>query len=66
MKCKKVITSLFIMAMIAAFVGCSSAVNLGLNVKKGDKYNVHEVVDQQATMTINNQDTKTNQIMDMN
>lgn len=66
MKFKKIVAALSVMAMLFTLAGCKNATNLSLNVKKGDKYNIHEVVDQQATMTINNQDTKTNQVMDMN
>lgn len=66
MKFRKIIAALSLMAILFVFVGCNNAVNLSLNVKKGDKYNVHEVVNQQSTMTINNQDTNSNQIMDMN
>lgn len=66
MKFRKIISALSIMAIVFVFAGCSSAINLSLNVKKGDKYNVHEVANQQMTMTINNQATNTNQVMDMN
>lgn len=66
MKFKKMMSALSIMAILFVFAGCSSAINLGLNVKKGDKYNVHEVVDQKMTMTANSQEVNTNQVMDMN
>lgn len=66
MKFRKIVALFSILTILFVFTGCTNTMNLSLNVKKGDKYNIHEVVNQQTTMTLNNQDIKTNQIMDMN
>ncbi|WPC44157.1 DUF6263 family protein [Clostridium sp. JS66] len=66
MKLKKIIASLSIMTMLFAFVGCSNAMDLSINLKKGDKYNLHELIEQKGNINVQGQNIDLNQVMDMN
>lgn len=66
MKLKKVIASFSIMAILFAFIGCSNAVDLSINLKKGDKYNLHELIEQKGNINVQGQNIDLNQVMDMN
>ncbi len=47
-----------------AFSACAAAPNLGFNVKKGDVYSVHQVIEQKITQDIAGQKMEVNQTLD--
>ncbi|MCY6960290.1 DUF6263 family protein [Clostridium brassicae] len=66
MKLKKLVAASCIATMVFALSGCNKALDLSLNLKKGDKYNIHVVNDQKTSVTAENQEIKSSQVMDMN
>lgn len=66
LKFKKVISTLSIATMLLAFSGCTKDLDLSINIKTGDKYVIHEVTNQDMTMTLGTQQMATNQTVDMN
>lgn len=66
MKLKKLVAAFCTVVMLFVVSGCNQALDLGLKVQKGDKYNTHMVNNQETLANFNNQEIKTNQIMDMN
>lgn len=66
MKFKKLIATLYVGIMMFSVSGFDNAVDLRINVKKGDKYNVHIVQEQESLITVNNQENKTNDVAEMN
>ncbi|WMJ80721.1 DUF6263 family protein [Clostridium sp. MB40-C1] len=66
MKLKKLVAASCIATMVFALSGCNKALDLSLNLKKGDKYNIHVVNDQKTSVTAENQEVKSSQVTDMN
>lgn len=66
MKSKKIVATLSVTIVLLFLVGCNIMNGWSINVKKGDKYNLHEVVDQKVATTLHGLNVNTEQVMDMN